>query len=214
LDRNKKDLLLNFKKLSTTFFALFIAVSFNATAGLIVDNGTDKVTIGGACSSCNGFGQVFDDFTLLQSYELSYMNIDFVSFYHDDVEFSIWNSDLSVKLFSFEYTWDIGTFVMNFDGVADNVTATVSLQSSLLEAGKYYVSFLGKDTSSMISPTDDGNTFIQHKYAGMSDYSTTSPEWVRGDNIHFRMYAKVPEPSTIAIFALGIIALVSRRYKK
>lgn len=204
---------MKFKFLQAASVSLVLSVCNLANAGLIVDNGTDIVNIGGSCSSCGTSFQAFDDFTLSQDYNLDYLDIDFSTLNYDNVEFSIWNNTLSEKLFSYNYSWAAGTFITNVNPGFNNVTVTLDLGSSSLTAGTYYLSLLGTDTYVMLSGT---GTHLQFSTAGLSDYSTQTG-WEMTSDLHFRLYSEtteVPEPSTLAIFALGIMGLAARRFKK
>jgi hypothetical protein len=203
---------MNNKMLKAAVAGVALSVSSLANAGLIVDNGTDTVNIGGSCSSCGTSSwQVFDDFTLGSFQELDYLSVDFSTKNYDNVEFSIWNSNLTTKLFSFNYAWSLGTFVTNVDSTYDNVTANIDLGNASLNAGQYYLSLWGTDTYVMRS---GGGSHLQFSSSNLSDYSN-QPQNVRTSDLHFRLHSDsvdVPEPTTLAIFALGIMGLASRRF--
>lgn len=203
-----------FKTLQAAVAGLMLSVCNIANAGLIVDNGTDIINTGGSCSSCGTNNwQVFEDFTLSQNEELDYLDIDFSTQNYDNVEFSIWNSTLSQKLFSYNYDWAVGTFTTNVDSTFDNVTATVDLGSTSLAAGTYYLSLWGTNTHVMRNGT---GSHLQFQTSNLSDYSAQVQN-VRVSDLHFRLYSdttQVPEPSTIAIFALSFMGLAARRFKK
>ena len=202
------------KFLQAAVAALMLSVCNLANAGLIIDNGTDIVNTGGSCSSCGSSGwQVFDDFTLTQSYDLDYLDIDFSTRSYADVEFSIWSNTLSDKLFTYNYSWTAGSFITNVNSFNDNVTVSLELGNTSLTAGTYYLSIHGTDTYVM---RDGSGSHLQFATSGLTDYSTQTQN-VRGSDLHFRLYSdatEVPEPSTLAIFTLGIMGLTARRFKK
>ena len=80
-------------------------------------------------------------------------------------------------------------FNIEYDGFTDMFTAT----ATGLSAGTHNISMRIADTS---DGEWDSSVFIQ---AG--SFSDTNP-------------TDVPEPSTLAVFALGLIGLASRRFKK
>ena len=94
--------------------------------------------------------------------------------------------------------WDFNTFDafinnISFDIAGEHITDITMLTNDLVNDG----------TIPVLSFTDNS---IQVSYTGSFDFT--------GRSATFQITTSIPEPSTLAIFALGIIGLAARRFKK
>jgi hypothetical protein len=208
------------KFLNAAVISLVLSVcSFTniANAGLIFDNGSNTTYTGGLCASCGPAGQysVFDDFTLTESLTEFYLDWD-ASFSNSASGFaatsivwiSIWENANANLLSSISVNYSdldlISTNLVN--GSDTNSTVGTNITGVNLSAGTYWISFSGTD----MHFDGSGNAF---QIAQSSLGNGTAPS--HGNLATFRMSSiDVPEPSTLAIFALGMIGLASRRFKK
>ena len=211
---------MNNKFLKMAFAGLILGVSSFANianAGLIFDNGSNTSNIGGWCASCGAAGNhyIFDDFTLTESLTEFYLDWD-ASFSDSasgfaatsSVLISIWDNANADLLFSVSVNYtDLDLISTNLvSSHFTNSTVGTDITGVNLSAGSYWLSFSG--TNMHFEGT--GNGFqIQSSSLGngsIPNHSMSAP---------FRMSSiDVPEPSTLAIFALGLLGLASRRFMK
>ena len=207
---------MKFKFFKTTFLGLMLSLSGFANAGLIVDNGYDINAVNGpGYTNGNGCCLTWDDFTLtgdaiITSGSFLYRH----NFSFAEYNFEIRNNNAGA----------LGTTVYSAVLAAADVAVTATLNSNSifdfslpsinLNAGTYWVNFSNVADGSLqglygSKVGDFGHTMIQtvNTLSNLRD----------GVYIPFQLngtIASVPEPSTLAIFALGMMGLASRRLKK
>jgi hypothetical protein len=106
-----------------------------------------------------------------------------------------------------------GVFNSNSPGVTAEVTRPIFSYS--------------KDTTMSFSVSVTPGTFLKYNYTFSNKYNLFRVSWGNGDRVRsdsrYEKYVSwnlsgdpksVPEPSTLAILALGMIGLASRRFKK
>lgn len=206
------------KFLKTMLVGLTLSVSSLANAGIIFDNGSNTTNIGGTCSSCGAVDaySIFDDFVLTDSLDDLYLDWD-ASFYNSasgfsalsSVRISIWDNANADMLFSTLVDYSALDLISTnaISGPHTNSTVGTSLTGVGLSAGSYWISLSGTD----MHFSGGGNGF-QIGSAALGDGSSYN----HSVNATFRIstLTEVPEPSTLAILALGMMGLASRRVKK
>ncbi|AAZ25965.1 DVUA0089 family protein [Colwellia psychrerythraea] len=203
---------MNMKMLKAALAGLVLSVSGFANAGLILEIGDTGDNLNTAQSLTGGTTQV--------SGSISTNNdVDLFSFYWGggllDLNVSQDNSALDTQIFLFD-SLGFGLF-HNDDAPFPN-----SIIQTALAAGEYFVgiSSWSNDPLSVggaIFPSDFSGQLTPTGPGGASSLST----WEYDGNssgaylLNISSTAsQVPEPSTLAIFALGIMGLASRKFKK
>ena len=219
LEEIKKEYRMNIKMLKAAVAGLVLSVSSLANAGLIFDSGSSTTNIGGLCGACGPVDThtIFDDFVLTDSINSFYLDWD-ASFYNSasgfdvssSVRISIWDNANADMLFSTLVSYSALDLISTNVIIGPNTNSTVgtTLSGVALTAGDYWISFSG--TNMHFGGT--GNAF-QRGLADLGNGTSTN----HNGNANFRISTltnKVPEPTTLAIFALGIMGLASRRFKK
>ena len=205
---------MNIKMLKAAVAGLVLSVSgFTnvAFAGLIVDNGFDvNATTSISWTNQIGSWRTYEDFALASNTQLT------------SASFLFNNGNGSTNYLFDIHADNAGTYGSLLHSIAltsSDVTVNsviggwwqfdFSLPSINLVAGNYWVSFSGTSTWGSKLGTF-GEELVQTDSFGNRNVRT-------GDYVPFRLNgttSEVPEPSTIAIFALGMIGLASRRFKK
>lgn len=196
---------MNFKFLKAAFAGLMLSVSSLANAGLIIDivdnggfaefniSGSDVLTSSG--SMANGFWVTAN--TISNLWVNPGDNIFNIT--SGSGSYTFGNQTFVISTFWQGHNSGNG-YALGLRGGFPNIQSsgtTISVTGSLLSnmafsnfnAGTYYSSFIGHNASS---------------YASLRD----------GITINVGNSTPVPEPSTLAIFALGLMGLASRRFKK
>ncbi len=193
-----------------------------ANAGLVIDNGFDSTVQDGASLS-NYFWtrdgremgwRTWDDFTINTDTSLS------------SASFLFKNSSNSPSEFLFDIVYDsqndLGDTVYSSIFSLADVSVTqidsqwaqfdVLLPSVSLATGNYWLSFSAGDAYLAGSKVGGfGQSMIQIDRKGLVQYE------YQENYIPFQLHSSpvdVPEPSTLAIFALGIFGLAAPRFKK
>lgn len=208
---------MNFRKLSAAFVGLIMAVSFNANAGLIYDNGG---SIGGGIANNSTDWVQADDFMLLSDEYISGGGIWIES------QSGSFNWDGTLEYWFFDALSPSGVIQTGFainvvqvdtgilaQGGVDNIQKIEfdfdSLFAALSNTNYYLGVRLGSQDVAWSGFTP-GNG-VESSGGSFNNWSNNSRERA------FYLESKattVPEPSTLAILALGIMGLASRRFKK
>ena len=208
---------MNIRFIKATFVGLALFVSGYANAGLIYDNGGPSTDNGYQLGS--GY-ETADDFILttasdINSVEFYFQNYNGITGWGQDITYSFYNDN----------SGSIGSLIATGNG--QNVTPVDSGLAWCCGGGNAWsVNF---DLASTLSLNTG------HYWLGLSGASGSNPWWVttsgisgyngkvNGSNTSYDFAFSlsgdvqsqdVPEPSTLAIFALGMIGLASRRFKK
>ena len=208
-----------FSKFSVlTFLMLFIGGIQTASAGIIFEsvddiNDAGDISTLGWCSSCDGRYQAFDTFTLGSDKSVTGFSVSVYTpsgYWPNDVTFSIWTiggiNTLGVEIFN--QTISHTAFDETVLNSNVSVVRTDDVVGLNLLAGSYFLSFYNPEMLAINGYSSGLGNFIQ---INGSDVLTED------DRLGFVLYndaVNVPEPSTLAIFALGMIGLASRRFKK
>jgi hypothetical protein len=210
---------MNIKMLKAAFTGLILSVSGFANAGLILEIGDTGDSLNTAQILAGGTTQVSGTIT-------TNSDVDLFGFYWGGglLDLNVYqanNSSLDTQISLFD-SLGFGLF-HNDDAPFPN-----SIIQATLAAGEYFagISSYSNDPlsvdgaifsdawSGQLSPTGAGGASVLStwEYDGTSlgayvlDISSTAQ--------YPTIDAQVPEPSTLAIFALGIMGLASRRFKK
>lgn len=215
-----KENTMNIKILKAAIAGLVLSVSGFANAGLIYDNGpaiADSDRCAETSGTCNGTWTLFDDFIVSNDSDITSVtwttnlygglgdyNSSNIWFYDNDPVFGSGN-----LLFSYS---DAGTTVANALG-GNFYDITLSGFTETLMAGTYWIGIQHNTTSNYATVAMSGTSVnaTQWQNGGAGARISSQPE------LAFRINGnstEVPEPSTLAIFALGIMGLASRRFKK
>jgi hypothetical protein len=209
------------KALST--YVLFSAIFFMgiANAGIIA---LDSTRFTGNQDYNASLAMYFD--------VLSTINVTHLGAYDSNLDGFQTNTEIEVGIFDLNTGFSV-TEIAYFSGNLDTLIGNsrfLDITDVTLDVGNYAIVARGFNSSDLNgnagnsgpAPTiDNGNGLIQFVgggYYGGSNISdlnlhTDSGPANRYDAGTF-IYTSVPEPSTLAIFALGMIGLASRRFKK
>jgi len=211
---------MNIKMLKAALAGLVLSVSGFVNAGLIYDNGSaigDSFRCAETSGVCSGTWTLFDDFIVSDDSNIT--SITWTAILYGglaDYNFSniwIYDNDPVFNSGSLLFSHSgAGTLVAN--GLINNAY-DISLTgfSEMLTSGTYWLGIQHNTTSNYGTVARSGNPInaTQWQNSGSGSKYASQPE------LAFRINGiptDVPEPSTLAIFALGIMGLASRRYKK
>jgi len=206
---------MNFKFLKVFTVVIILFFSLNTKAGMITENWQAEVSF----TDSTGFtvGQ-------LVYWSVVYDNSSLVMHRFDDATGAV------------EYTWDAscpGTWCVDYSMFADAIFETSDIYNAF--AANIPVNFSGSDQNI----TNYSRTYKQTNGANYYDYIKDDFHFYvstygnggyfemfmrDGDNnvdtsrqidvVNMKLAEPVPEPSTLAIFALGMMGLASRRFKR
>ena len=201
-------------KVAVTGFILSVTCLFNvANAGLIYEHSLNTNDFG--WNSNIGTQQILDGFTLGSAASVNM--IEWYGFRGNSTDpfiLEFFNGINTLSFFDETLTATyIDTGILSGDGRNNIFKYSANITSVALAANTTY--YLGiKSTNSMIWTWNFGSGGDGSSYVKSANNDTT---WnaIPGD-MAFRLTSQtqVPEPSTLAIFALGMIGLASRRFKK
>lgn len=202
--------------------SIALAISGFANAGLIVDQSFDSSNIISGSNFSQGVSSQYDNFTLTESYDIDLISI-WGGYWSSGVQPSSFDfrmqirTDTSFESIIYDLTLiattvhDTGYDHGNVPG-ADILKFDFDVTGITLEAGSYYIGISSQNnpgTNFFWQRFSAGTNNIPHMSFGtIYDTSGDLTLAINGSTI------SVPEPSTLAIFALGMIGLASRRFKK
>lgn len=208
---------MKFKFLKAATIGLTLFVSSIANAGLIdftslgnISNYSghsdfDVITFGGPETDINLAPHVISGTGLVNNSD----PLDFGRSYptEDIIQFSFLNSGIDSLILTFD--------AQGSDVVTHGLVRAYDIDGNVLEARSWYDSGVNtmnfdfiKDIARLELDSNADNSW-RNSNNNSWWYSVSSINYAQGEG-----YAQVPEPSTLAIFALGIIGLASRRFKK
>ncbi|MFT6417898.1 MAG: hypothetical protein ACJA1K_000161 [Cognaticolwellia sp.] len=210
-----REINMNIKMLKAAVAGLVLSVSGFANAGLIYDNGVgvNNADTGYYTSNVRSF-QIYDDFTLASDSTITdvFFQMGLTSGNFDgSFSFTIFNflagSGVGAQLYT--QTLNSGDYSASLNSISSHPSGpfydiNFDIPSLDLSAGNYELSFYGLGMDFRIPNVSSGNGFYQN-----SSFISGDTPFALFDNS-----VQVPEPSTLAIFALGIMGLASRRFKK
>lgn len=214
---------MNFKKISTTLVSIVMLVSFDASAGLITENWEFTITQGVNSGSV---------YLVLVSYNTDTTGTQIYTDGPDEVaEYGegddlishsitggIWGSYYSSKFNFGSLFSDNIPYFDNFFAVNSSFTPIVTAQNnSFVYFENNYSQYIRfGDNYNFFYDNDGGNTraWIEQSYRRSGSTSNFSVNLDGNFEMISSTASSVPEPSTLAIFALGMMGLASRRRNK
>jgi hypothetical protein len=220
---------LTYLKAAVAALVLTISGFSNAT---LIDNGYMAPVSGGWCSNCGDLDSrnfmVFDSLLLDVDSTLNSISFD-ISNYANNSNVLAESTDFIIEIWSADFTelarlWNFKTIDLTSYTSLGSRTFTVDykLGDFMLAGGRYQIGISmdnGAFSTSAASYTRgaDGDSSALQYNVRTGSYALQSN--VAGD-LPFRLTVNVvdansiPEPTTMAMFALGVLGLFSRRFKK
>lgn len=201
------------------FLLLIFAVQVKAS--IIYDNGPsigDSTKCAGDSGKCNGEWSVFDDFILTGETKITAVQWDanlFVSDY----------TGATVGFYTADPVFEGGSLVQEFTGYgsvigddSDWTNVNITIQTEItLDAGVYWLGFQHHMLSNYASldmsvdQTNGNATQWQNNGDGAKKYTYRELTF----SIHGAASKSIPEPSILALFAVGLIGIgIARRRKQ
>tara|TARA_R110001599_G_scaffold334602_1_gene550980 strand:- start:252 stop:896 length:645 start_codon:yes stop_codon:yes gene_type:complete len=201
--------------------SLALAISGFANAGLIVDQSFDSSNIISGANFSQGSNSQFDNFTLTESFDIDLISM-WGGYWSSGVQPSSFDfrmqirTDTSFASVIFDQTliasavFDTG-YDHNNNGTADILKFDFDVTGLTLGAGSYYIGISSQNNPGTSFYRQQLSTPYVSGVAFNGTVGSTSGDLTLAIN---GSTTSVPEPSTLAIFALGMIGLASRRFKK
>jgi hypothetical protein len=202
---------MNMIYLKAALIGLILSVSGFVNAGIIWDNGTGTSTVSRGAGGFMATTFLSDtSFTLNQIDQYMDTNSD------ANIRFAIFNANSADLLFYSNNIFHIdngmgyvSSTIFNFDIIAGVKYSIAAITDT---GAGYRYTFTDVSMNGISNPYDNQNG------AGGSTFSAPILNTSKNCcNNNIRLHTglvSVPEPSTLAIFALGMIGLASRRFKK
>lgn len=200
------------------FFAAtgFFALAASATQ-VLVDTGTATTFLGHYSSQLRGF-TVYDDFTLSAAGTINHVVFD------EGLTSGLFNGSFNFSVYQYAGAQSVGALISTTTLNPGSYTAThinssgapiysvdFSMADLALNAGTYYLSFYGLGNMDFRA-VRNGNTGNFLQYHGSSYYqSGAGGLGLRLENVETNA---VPEPSSLALFGLGIAGLLVAQRRK
>lgn len=204
--------------------SLALAISGFANAGLIVDQSFDSSNIIGGANFSQGSSSIFDDFSLSNAANLEQISM-WGGYWTTGVQPSSFDFRIQIRsstnvsdviydtLITASNVTDTG-FNHNNSSSADILKFDFDVTGLSLNVGSYFIGVSSQNNpgTSFYWQRSDNSSFN----GGIASFSSNLPTGSSGNHTLAisESSAQVPEPSTLAIFALGMIGLASRRFKK
>jgi hypothetical protein len=183
------------KFLKAALVGLFLTVSSLASAALIIQNQN---------VSTNSFSHTFSAF------DSSLGNLESVTFSFDvSLVGTIFDDDCS----SFSDCDGTRTLDLTFNGLSKQSAVFIDNNEFNFALSLNIADIVSFDTGDFANWTALGNVLVSSSCSG-DCYNEIGNSTQTGTVSLSYEYSEVPEPSTLAIFALGLMGLASRRFKK
>jgi hypothetical protein len=202
---------MNMIYLKAALISLVLSVSGFVNAGIIWDNGT------GTNTSWRGAG-TFLATTFLSDTSFTLNQIDQYMDTNSDanIRFAIFNADSADLLFYSNNIFHIdngmgyvSSTIFNFDIIAGVKYSIAAITDT---GAEYRYTYTDVSMNGISNPYDNQNGTFGSTFS--APILNTGQSCCNGNIRLHTGLVSVPEPSTLAIFALGMIGLASRRFKK
>ncbi|WP_259364994.1 MULTISPECIES: PEP-CTERM sorting domain-containing protein [unclassified Colwellia] len=207
------------------FYAITMFITGGANAGLITIDAV-KHNIGSVIS----FDEFDDTLGTLRNVKLHYSLSMWLRIVNDccDIAADEWNAAVEVSIDDFMTyealgvkTYDVATFdIVESGGSVVMYEFTISDVMDIAPATGVvgiqwiYVRIFGSGADAMFRGLSGGDAYCEDDYHCIGGgFSSVRLEY-QYETFATTTQTNVPEPSTLAIFALGMMGLVSRRFKK
>jgi len=204
---------MNIKMLKVALIGLLLSVSSFANAGLMFDNGTTIDQTNTTWNMTSPNWTIYEDFFLTNDSIITNINYSIFATSLASYQQSFisildgFSGNIIVALFSSTGAVSANGLVSNNGAVPLGFNIALIGLNINLSSGNYV---LGLSTDCSLCSVANGDSGF-----GSSLYQNTTLR--QGDHMAFQIEGSaegIPEPSTLAIFALGILGLASRRIKK
>ncbi len=213
---------MNIKMLKAALAGLVLSVSVFSNAGIIYEQEIDLANTWGHNPFKTVFG--YDDFTIGADSSINKISVNaHAIFGNNDVIGSIsWEirSFSGVNPGSLLFSGEESTVTLFDTGLNksgwDLIDYSINVNSFNLSAGSYWLGIKANAAGNVHWTGTYGNTNLSQALKATATSGLYASYLGSNSDTVFRLEnnVTVPEPSTLAIFALGIMGLASRRFKK